>query len=74
MYITILLPPGVTLRAGAVRTLLAYAARRRGGGFCGGAVCDVFPAPRGTLLIARSALSARLAPWALPYLHKYFTD
>ena len=74
MYISILLPDGVRLTPGAVRVLLGRALRRGGGGSWGGAVCDVFPGRRGTLILARPGVSARIADYALPFIHKHFTD
>ena len=76
MYITILLPPGLGATPGAVGVLLAYLARRGGAAPRGGAEVDVFPAKRGTLLLVRpsGALTAAVADYALPYIHKYFTD
>ena len=74
MYISILLPDGVRLTPGAVRVLLGRALRRGGGGSWGGAVCDVFPGRRGTLILARPGVSARIADYAVPILNKYFTD
>ena len=68
------LPPGVALSPGALGLLLAWARRRRGGAPWGGAVAEVFPGPKGTLLLVRPAVSAALAPYALPFLHKYFTQ
>lgn len=73
MYISILLPDGVRFTPGAVRVLLGCALRR-GGGSWGGAVCDVFPGRRGTLILARPGVSARIADYAVPILNKYFTD
>ena len=74
MYISIVLPPGVGVTAGAARVLVAYAARRGGARAPETLICEVFPAPRGTLLLARSAVSARVADYAWPILYKYFTD
>ncbi len=74
MYISILLPDGVRITPGAVRVLLGCAARRSGGESWGGEVCDVFPGRRGTLILARPAVSARIADYAVPILNKYFTD
>ena len=60
----------------AVGVLLAYLARRSGAVPRGGAEVDVFPGRRGTLLLVRpaGALTAAVADYALPYIHKYFTD
>ncbi len=74
MYISIVLPPGVGVTAGAARVLAACALRHGGALACSGVVCEVFPAPRGTLILARCALSARVADYARPILYKYFTD
>ena len=74
MYICILLPGGAALAPGAARLLLRYALRRAGKAGWGAAVAEVFPAPRGTLLILRPALTAALADYALPFVHKYFKD
>lgn len=75
MYISILLPRGVSITPGAVRVLLGCAVRRSSGGErWGGAVCDVFPGRRGTLILARPAVSVRIADYAVPILNKYFTD
>ena len=74
MYIVILLPPGVSLTPGAAGLLLRYAHFRAGTARWGAAAAEVFRSPRGTLVIARPALSARLANYALPFIHKYFTD
>ena len=75
MYISILLPDGVRFTPGAVRVLLGCAVRRSSGGErWGGAVCDVFPGRRGTLILARPGVSARVADYALPFIHKHFTD
>ena len=74
MYISMLLPPGVALSPDAAALLLGYALRRKGSVGWGGAVAEVHPAPRGTLLLLRPAVSARLADYALPFVHKHFTD
>ena len=71
MYITILLPPGTTLTPGAAALLLRYAQRRAGKARWGAAAAEEFRAPRGTLLILRPALSARLADYALPFLRDF---
>ena len=73
--VTVLLPPGVSLSTGAACALLTLARRHAGAAPWPAAAVDVLRARRGTLLIARRVdVSAHLAPWALPYLHKYFTD
>ena len=71
--ITIELPRGVSLSPGGLRLLLRYAQRRGGAEAWGGAVAEVFRAGRGTLLIARPAVTACLADYALPFIHKHFT-
>ena len=72
MYITIELPRGVGMTPGAVGVLLACLARRGGEKRWDGAVCEVFPGPRGTLMLVREArVSAAVAPYALPFLQKY---
>ncbi len=70
--VTILLPGGTALTPGALRLLLRYAQRRAGASPWGGAAADEFRAARGTLVIARPAVSASVAPYALPLIHKYF--
>ena len=74
--VTLLLPPGWALTPGALGAVLALARRR-----CGvripwaGADVDVFRGPGGALLIVRETpCTARLADYALPFLHKYFTE
>ncbi len=69
---TFLLPSGVSLAPGGLRLLLRFIQRRTGVPPWGGVVADEFRAPRGTLLIVRPALSASIAPYALPFIHKYF--
>ena len=74
-YVTVFLPGGVRLTPGAAGALLALARRRCGGKPWGGAVCEAFSGPGGTLLILREMrLSAALAGYALPFLQKYFTE
>ena len=73
MYITIRLPRGVSLTPGSLRLLLRCAQRHCGAAPWGGAVAEEFLAPHGTLLIARPALSAQLADYAVPFIHKHFT-
>ena len=74
-FALLLLPPGVALTPGALGLLLAYARRRRGGGApWGGAAAEAFAGPRGTLLLVRPAVSAAVAPYALPCLHNFFTE
>ena len=75
--VTLLLPPGLTLTPGALETLLALQRRRCGKGEkpWAGAAVDAFRGPGGTLLLVRETpCAARLADYALPFLHKYFTD
>ncbi len=69
--VTITLPRGVSLSPGGLRLLLRYTQRRIGAEAWGGAVAEEFRAGRGTLLIARPALSAGLAEYALPFLRKF---
>ena len=71
--VTILLPCGMALTSGGLRLLLRYAQRRAGTSPWGAAAADEFLAAHGTLVIARPALSAAVAPYALPFIHKYFT-
>ena len=72
--VTILLPPGLALTPGSLGLILRYAQRRGGAEPWGGAVAEVFRAAHGTLLIVRPALAVRLAPYALPIIHKYFKE
>ena len=74
--VTLLLPPHLALTPGALGTILAFSRRRCGGGKAWtGADVDVFRGPGATLLIVRETpCTARLADYALPFLHKYFTD
>ena len=74
MYICILLPGGAALAPGAARLLLRYALRRAGKARWGAAVAETHAGPRGTLLILRPALTACLADYARPFVHKYFMD
>ena len=74
MYISILLPRGVSLSPGAMRMLLRRAQRRCGCSAWGGAVAEEFRGRNGTLLLVRPALSAEIADYALPFIHKQFTD
>ena len=75
--VTLLLPPGLALTSGALETLLALQRRRCGKGAApwAGADVDAFRGPGGTLLLVRETpCTAALADYALPFLHKYFTD
>ena len=73
--VTVLLPGGVGLTAGAAGQILALARRRCGAPVWAGAAADVFSGPGGTLLILREVrCDARLAEYALPFIHKYFKD
>lgn len=73
--VTLLLPPGLALTSGALGAILAFQRRRCGSALpWGGADVDVFRGPGGTLLLARETPCAVLADYALPFLHKYFTD
>ena len=74
--VTLLLPAGRALTPGALEIILALARRRcrKGGAPWSGAEVDAFRGPRGTLLLVReTGCTARLADYALPFLHKYFT-
>ena len=75
--VTLLLPAGMALTPGALAAILALSRRRCGGAAkpWAGADVDVFRGPRGTLLLVREApCTAALADYALPFLHKYFTE
>ena len=75
--VTLLLPPRRTLTPGALGAILALERRRCGKGAApwAGADVDVFRGPGATLLIIREApCTAVLADYALPFLHKYFTE
>ena len=73
--VTLLLPPGRTLTPGALGAVLALSRRRCGAAPWSGADVDVFRGPGATLLIVRETpCTAALADYALPFLHKYFTD
>ena len=71
--VMIRLPRGVVLAPGGLCLLLRYAQRRAGAAPWGGSVAEEFRARHGTLLLVRPALSAFVAPYALPLIHKYFT-
>ena len=75
--VTILLPGGVSLTPGGVWALLRCAQRRCGAPPWAGAAADVFRGPGATLLIVRESpppVRAQLAPYAIPFIHKYFKD
>ena len=70
--ITVALPGGVSLTAGALQQLLACARRRCGASYWNGAAVDAFRGPGGTLLIVREEPPAAfLADYALPFLQKF---
>ena len=71
-FVTIRLPRGAALTPGGVGVLLRYAQRRAGAEAWGGAVAEALCARSGTLLLVRPAVTASVAPYALPLIHKYF--
>ena len=76
--VTILLPPGTALGSGGARLLVRYAQLHCGAAPWGGIYIDLFRTGSGeeTLLIARPAVVQHVAAadYALPLIHKYFTD
>ena len=73
--VTVLLPGGVSLTSGGLRTLLALLRRRSGGAPWSAVRADAYQCPGGTLLIVRERpVEAYLADYALPFLQKYFTQ
>jgi len=63
---------GARLTPGAARALLRLLLRRRPGALWLGAYIDAFTVPGAALFIARPA--AAVADYALPVIHKYFTE
>ncbi len=74
MYIMIRLPAGTGLTAGGALLLTRYELRRRGRAAWACAEAEAFCGRSGTLLLVRPAPSVRIADYALPFIHKYFTD
>lgn len=76
--VTILLPPGTEISTGGVRLLVRYAQRRCGAAPWGRLRVEEYRQDAGTeaLFIVRPAAvcTAALADYALPVVHKYFTD
>lgn len=76
--VTILLPPGTEISTGGVRLLVRYAQRHCGAAPWGLLSVEEYRCGSGAeaLFIVRPAVvhTAALAEYALPVVHKYFTD
>ncbi len=73
-FVTILLPAGVGLSGGAARLLASHARLRRGALPWDYITAEEYCGRGATLLFVRPATGAHLADYALPFIHKYFTD
>ena len=74
--VTISLPAGTVLCAGAARLLIRYAQQHCGARPWGKSAVELFRGSTGTLVLARPAeiTEVHFAEYALPIVHKYFTD